>query len=331
MVSGDNTCRIPTVTLDNGVEMPQLILGSAHLRFEPNTVPSNPSFVGFLPEETYRSVNTALEVGWRGIDTALVYRSQRAIGRVLAHWFMQQKVSRSDIFLTTKIFHGNPTIGTKGTYMENMDGMTPNEAATATASHIEESLNQVDVGYFDLLLMHWPADMGSKDPGNRARRISAWKVLESYYERGWARAIGVSNFSEKHLQQLVEDGATITPHVNQIEASIYLQWENIVSYCKQHNIVVQAFSPLGRGVTNALKDPLVLEIAKKHDRNPGQVALRYLLQKGYMLICLSSSPERLVTNQDVFYFELDEEDMIRLDTLNCPDGGWGLPTPYDMT
>lgn len=311
--------------------MPQLMLGSAHARLEPNTIQSNPRFIGFLPEETYKSLNSALEAGWRGIDTALVYRSQRAIGRVLAKWFMEQKVTRSEIFLTTKVFHGNPGVGTAGTYMEDMDDMTPEEAAAATVRHIEESLNQADVGYFDLLLLHWPARFDSEDPGNRARRIAAWKVLESYYERGWARAIGVSNFSEQHLQQLVDDGATITPHVNQIEASVYLQWEKIVKYCNEHNIVLQAYSPLGRGVTNALNDPLVLEIAKKHDKDPGQVAMRYLIQKGYILACLSSSPERLVTNQDIFYFDLDEKDMERLDSLNRPDGGWGLPQPYDMS
>lgn len=329
VLSSDSTCRIPTTALANGVEMPQLMLGTAHLRFSEN-VPSNPRFNGLLPEETFASLNHALQAGWRGIDTAFVYRSHRAIGQVLGYWFMHQKLNRSDVFLTTKVFHGSPSIATTGSCMQNMDKMTPEEAAQLTSKHIEESMNQVGVGYFDLILMHWPAEFHSQDTGNRARRIAAWRVLESYYQRGWARAIGVSNFSEIHMQQLLEDGAAITPHVNQIEASVYLQYDKIVKYCREHNIVVQAYSPLGRGVTNALNDPVVLEIATKHGRDAGQVSMRYLVQKGYSLTCLSSSPERLVSNQDIFYFALDEDDMSKLDGLNRPDGTWGLPKPYDI-
>jgi diketogulonate reductase-like aldo/keto reductase len=329
VLSSDGTCRIPTIALSNGVEMPQLMLGTAHLRFA-DDIPSNPRFNGLLPEETFASLNHALQAGWRGIDTAFVYRSHRAIGQVLGYWFMQQKLHRSDIFLTTKVFHGSPSIATTDSCMQNMDKMTPEEAAQLTSKHIEESMNQVGVGYFDLILLHWPGEFHSQDTGNRARRIAVWRVLESYYQRGWARAIGVSNFSEIHLQQLLDDGAAITPHVNQIEASVYLQFNKIVKYCQEHDIVVQAYSPLGRGVTNALNDPVVLQIAKKYGRDAGQVSMRYLLQKGYSLTCLSSSPERLVSNQEIFYFTLDQDDMIKLDGLNRPDGTWGLPKPYDI-
>lgn len=326
----DETCKIPTIDLANGVEMPQLMLGSAHLR-EPGNIPSNPKFTGLVPDLTYQSVHSALKAGWRGIDSALIYRSHRAIAQVLGHWLMEGKLRREDVFLATKVFHGPvPGVATTGTFMD-LDRMTPEETAQLTEEQLHASLHQIGVGYLDMVFMHWPAAMDSQDDGNRARRIAAWKILEEFYERGWARAIGVSNFSEEHLQQLVEDGAKVTPMVNQIEASVYQQYDKIVEYCKKADIIVQAYSPLGRGVTNALKDPVVLEIAKKHGKDAGQVAMRYLIQKGYVMTCLSTSPERLMTNQDIFYFELDKDDMGKLNALNRPDGTWGLPSPYGMT
>jgi diketogulonate reductase-like aldo/keto reductase len=119
--------------------------------------------------------------------------------------------------------------------------------------------------------------------------------------------------------------------VNQIEASIYLQFSDIVEYCKERDIVVQAYSPLGRGLKDINKDPVVVEVANKHNRNVGQIAMRYLIQRGYAITFLSSSEERLVSNQEIFSFELDEQDMKQLTELARPDGSWGLPPPHDMT
>jgi diketogulonate reductase-like aldo/keto reductase len=180
------------------------------------------------------------------------------------------------------------------------------------------------------MLLHWPATFRSQDPGNAARRIAAWKVLESFYKRGWTRAIGVSNFGVAHIQQLMQDGAEIPPMVNQIEASVFLQFGDIVEYCHAHGIVLQAYSPLGRGLVDITKDAVVVAIAKKHNRNEGQIAMRYLVQLGYAVTFLSSSAERLVSNQDIFAFELDEQDMKELSALNRPDGSWGLPSPDEM-
>jgi diketogulonate reductase-like aldo/keto reductase len=327
----DPTCsKIPAVTLSNGVKMPQLMLGTAHLVFEPNTLDDNPSFTGLLPESTYRSVQLALQAGWRGFDSALIYRSHRAIGAVLGTWFAQGTLSRSDVFLTTKVFHGPVHVATADTHMPELDTMMVEQVTQAMHQQLEQSLVEVGVGYFDLILLHWPAAFESQSPDNRLRRIAAWKVLEQYYDKGWARAIGVSNFSVQHLNQLRDDGATIVPMVNQIEASVKIQWHDIVNYCKDNGIQLQAYSPLGRGLTNIANDPVVLEIASKHSKDAGQVAMRYLLQLGYALTCLSSSESRLETNLDIFSFALDDKDMTSLNALNRRDGTWGLPGPHTM-
>jgi diketogulonate reductase-like aldo/keto reductase len=331
---GEQSCgRIPSVTLANGVEMPQLSLGAAHLMTQKGHIESNLDFVGFVPEDTYRSVQLGLEAGMRGIEMALIYRSHRAIGHVLGNWFAAGKLKRKDVFLATKVFHGPcPPVATAGTYLGEIDDMTPEDVTEMTTLQFEQSLHEVGVGYFDLVMMHWPASMDSKASAeeNGARRIAAWKVLEKFYKMGWARAIGVSNFNEHHLEQLMKDGAEIRPMVNQIEGSVYLQFDNIVEYCQANNIVVQAYSPLGRQLTNVLHDPVVLQLAQKHNKNAGQIALRYLVQKGYALTCLSSSEERLRSNQDIFFFELDDDDMDKLSELNRPDGSWGLASPYDL-
>jgi diketogulonate reductase-like aldo/keto reductase len=311
--------------------MPRLSLGTSHLITHRGKLPEIPSFTGFLPERLYRSLNLALEAGLRGIDTALIYRSHHQIRHVLGDWFGRGELERSDIFLSSKIFHATPGVATEGTYIPYADSMSPDEVRIMVRLHFEQTLMELGVGYVDLMLLHWPAVMNSKNPLNAARRLAAWQVLEEYYKRGWTRAIGVSNFSEVHLKQLETDGAEIRPMVNQIEASVYMQYDKIVAYCKQHGIVVQAFSPLGRGLINITNDRVVGEIAKKHKRDPGQIAMRYLIQLDYAVTFLSSSAERLKSNQQIFAFELDADDMQKLTALNRANGSWGLPSPYDMS
>lgn len=189
------------------------------------------------------------------------------------------------------------------------------------------------MGYVDLMLLHWPAAMNSKDPLNPERRLAAWRVLESFLQKGWARAIGVSNFNEHHLKQLQIDGAKITPMVNQIETSVYIQHDQIIDYCRGQNIVVQAYSPLGRGVKNISNDPTIVRIAEKRGKGPGQVALRFLVQNNIAFAFYSSSKARIDGNIDIFdELYLDEKDMEDLSTLKQGAAGtWGLPSPYDMS
>jgi len=129
----------------------------------------------------------------------------------------------------------------------------------------------------------------------------------------------------------MEDGATIRPMVNQIEASPYLQWFNIIKYCQDNNIALQAYSPLGSGLMDVKNDALLLELSAKYQKDVGQVVFRYLIQKGYAVAYKTTTAKRMESNQDIFDgFELSTEDMTKIDTLNRLDGGWGLPSPYDL-
>lgn len=309
-------------------------LGLAFWNVTKGGVETNPLFVGFLPEQTYRSMHLALKAGMRGFDTALVYRSHPMIRSVLASWFTQGKLKRDELFITTKVYH--PHVAALCTANSSMpsaldDDMSPDEVAAVTEKHVELCLEELGLGYLDLVLLHWPAHLNSKHTLNPARRIAAWKVLEKFYNQGWIRAIGVSNYSEHHMEGLMADGATVKPMVNQIEGSVYLQWKNIVKYCQEHDILVEAFSPMGHGAENVVNDPVVKGIAQKHGKDAGQIAMRYLVQKGYALTFSSSSAQRMSSNQDIFHFELDDEDMSELDKLNGAGDSTGQPSPYDMS
>ncbi len=153
---------------------------------------------------------------------------------------MGGELRREDVFITSKLFHGAmPELTRRGTTLP-LDEMTPGEVADGTEVQFEIILEEFGVGYVDLMLMHWPAVMDSKNPGNAARRLAAWRVLEDMYKRGQARAIGVSNFSEHHIERLMKDGVTIFPMVNQIEVSVYKSWDDIKASCDDRGIKLMA-------------------------------------------------------------------------------------------
>jgi diketogulonate reductase-like aldo/keto reductase len=335
---------VPTVILANGVELPCVSLGTAFLvlngdKMNDKNMPRQ--FSGLAPENVFRQVQVALESGIRSIETARVYRAHRPIGHVLGEWFRVGQLSRKDVFLTTKVFHGSAvSLATKNSHLWNLDELSPDQVTEAVTNEIEESLLDLNVGYIDLMLLHWPASAYNDQPKpkplsptiNRDRRIAAWQVLEHYYAKGWIRAIGVSNFSEQHLDQLLQDGAKIVPMVNQIEASLSVQYPKILEYCQNHGIACQAFSPLKRGMfmeTNygaqVLKD-----MAEKYSRTEAQIVLRYLIQKGYAITFLSTSGDRMASNHDIFDFQLTEKEMSILSGYAREGGNWGLGTPYDF-
>jgi diketogulonate reductase-like aldo/keto reductase len=334
--------------------MPLLQLGTAQLITKTgidSTVPEQ--FTGMVPERAYRQIELALQNGIRAFDTALIYRSHIPIGHVLGEWF-RTGLHRNDVWIQTKVFHPNATQMTFGiSHMPTLQQMTPEQVSKQTLEHVETSLLQLNIGYVDLLLLHWPSGLPeagndvnintdspahnndinwslNNESNNRQRRIAAWKVLEQIYEKGWARAIGVSNFSVKHLQQLVEDDATILPMVNQIEASVTLQYTDVVEYCIQNNIVPQAYSPFGRGLTEMPLDVLSSMVQQYGRKDFGQISVKYLLQLGYSVVYLSNSPERMVSNMDVFDFNLSRSDMNILQHFHRPHGGWGLPAPNQL-
>ena len=282
------------------------------------------------------------------------------MAHVLGEWYRTgQLTARHDVWITSKILNPrNTSIMFKLNRFCNLPQMTPEQVARMTEDHFERVLLELNLGYIDLMLLHWPA----AGPGegtetlNRQQRLAAWRVLETMYEKGWCRAIGVSNYAVKHLQQLMEDGAKIKPMVNQIEASVEVQHVNIREYCKQQGIVPQAYSVL-RGLsfstsltkasssstlttttepsslsssTTSTTQTTLESLAAKYQKDVGQIAFRYLIQHGYAIIYLTHSEHRMVSNTNVFDFELTHDEMTTIDTLNKPTGGWGLPKPDEL-
>ncbi len=341
---------IPRITLSNGIQMPQLAFGTAP-RARPGELPSscnNPNFVGFLPEQVPRSLHLALQTGIHHIDTALIYRSHGHIAHVLQRWFMEGRLKREDVFITSKIYHPPSRTGMESTTID-IDNLSVREVEKKVHDQFQQSLIELGVGYVDLMLLHWPSSgdaagqskdghnnmsnavtMAEIDPIKAAKRIAAWKVLEHYYNIGWARAIGVSNFHEEHLQHLMDDGATIKPHVNQIETNVYTQQENIIQYCEDNGIAVMAFSPFGRGVMNMETDDVLTLIGLKHNMSPGQIALAYLLRRGFAVSFSSSSQERMRGNINACSIALDDDDMESLKSLQR-SGSQGLRSPYSLS
>eukprot|EP00527_Entomoneis_sp_CCMP2396_P002779 CAMPEP_0198147034 /NCGR_PEP_ID=MMETSP1443-20131203/33003_1 /TAXON_ID=186043 /ORGANISM="Entomoneis sp., Strain CCMP2396" /LENGTH=364 /DNA_ID=CAMNT_0043811183 /DNA_START=13 /DNA_END=1104 /DNA_ORIENTATION=+ len=320
----------PTKTLHNGAEMPLFQLGSAQLTtdFAPDA-DAPPGFVGMQPERMYRQIELALSAGLRAFDTALIYGTQKGLGHVLGEWWRTGKLqARKDVWITTKIFHPRCNVCLESLHMPGLSDMTPEEVSVKTEEHFEKSLQELNVGYLDLVLIHWPGEDDKSagrplDPEmNRQRRIAAWKVLEKMYKRGWCRAIGVSNFDIPHLEQLKQDGATILPMVNQIESSVEVQHVEIREYCQKHGIVVQAYSAL-RGLGEGTRAKQLLQtLGTKYGKDVGQVAFRYLYQHGYAIVYLTNSKKRVKSNTEIFDFELTADEMEAIDGLNHSDGGW---------
>ncbi len=230
-------------------------------------------------EETQQAVRWALEAGYRHIDTAAFYGNERDVGIAIK----TSGIPRDEIFVTTKLW---------------VSGFLNPETA------FEKSMDELGLEYIDLYLIHWPF------PG----KAHAWKKLEELYGMGKVRAIGVSNYSIKHLEALKKE-ATIQPMVNQVEFSPFLYQQALLAYCESQNIALEAYSPLTRG--KRLDTPLIGELAKKYSKTNAQIMIRWSLQHGLVVIPKSSKKERIKENADVFGFELSAEDMKKMDGLNA--------------
>lgn len=232
-------------------------------------------------EETVPAVQSALRHGYRLIDTASFYKNEKEVGEAVR----TSGVSRSGIFVTTKIWNDDQREGRQ------------REA-------FEDSLKALGMEYVDLYLIHWPV------PG---KIHETWKVLEQLYEEKLVRAIGVSNFLEHHLEELSVKG-NIAPAVNQFECNPYLTRRELRRYCKEHGIVSEAWSPLGRGA--AFDEPVLKELADKYGKTAAQIILRYDIQNDIVTIPKSVKDERIQQNADVFDFELSAEEIEKIDSLN---------------
>ncbi|QLJ03151.1 aldo/keto reductase [Streptomyces sp. NEAU-sy36] len=258
---------IPTVTLNNGVEIPQLGFGVFQ-------VPD---------EQTTAAVTSALEAGYRSIDTAAIYGNETGVGRALA----AAALPREELFVTTKVWNAD-------------------QGHDATLRAFDTSLAKLGLDYVDLYLIHWPT------PARDLYRDS-WRALERLAAEGRVRAAGVSNFQPGHLERLL-DGATLTPAVNQIELHPGLQQPALRAFHAEHEIATEAWSPLAQGAV--LDDPAITDIAARHGKSPAQVVIRWHLQLGNIVIPKSVTPARIRENLDVFDFALSEQEMTAIAALD---------------
>lgn len=231
--------------------------------------------------EAVHAVQYALETGYRLIDTAAMYENEKQIGEGIR----RSAIPRDEIFLTTKV--------------NNTD-----QGYDETLKAFDKSLQELNVGYIDMYLIHWPI---------KHQRKETWKAIESLYRNKLVKNIGVANYLLPFLQEL-ETYGTITPAINQMEFSPFLFMKEELDYCEQHNIVLQAYTPLVRG--QKFNEPSVRELAEKYQKTPAQIILRWAVQQGISTIPKSSNPSRIQENFNIFDFEMDQPDILYMNTWN---------------
>jgi 2,5-diketo-D-gluconate reductase A len=257
-----------SLTLASGRSMPQLGLGVFKVPLA----------------ETERAVTTALEAGYRSIDTAAMYGNEEGVAAAIA----KSDLDRDEIFVTTKL---------------NNDAHGYEEALAA----FQVSRKRLGLGYLDLYLIHWP--LPAKD-----RYVDTWRALIALQQDGLIRDIGVSNFQPAHLERLMDE-TEVTPALNQVELHPYLTQQALQDFDRSRGIATEAWSPLGRG-GELLLDPVITSLAEKYGKTPAQLVIGWQLDIGNVVIPKSVTPSRIVENIDVFDFELDAEDVAAIGELN---------------
>lgn len=235
--------------------------------------------------ELVNAVKSAIKHGYRSIDTAAIYENEAGVGQGIREGLEDAGISREELFVTSKVW--NADLGYE-----------------STLAAYETSLKKLGLDYLDLYLIHWPVEGKYKE---------AWKALETLYKEGRVKAIGVSNFQVHHLEDLMKD-AEIKPMVNQVEFHPRLSQKELRAFCQEQGIQVEAWSPLMQG--QLLENEILKEIAAKHNKTVAQIILRWDLQNGVITIPKSTKEHRIIANAQVFDFELDNEDMDRIDSLN---------------
>ena len=237
------------------------------------------------PKDTMAAVTAALEAGYRHLDTAEMYGNEAEAGEAIA----RSGLDRREVFVTSKL---------------NNDFHEPDAARDA----FDGTLKALGFDYIDLFLIHWP--LPTRYGGDF---VSTWKTLEDFYRQGRARSIGVSNFQPHHLRRLHQE-SEIIPAVNQIEVYPYFTQDELHAFCAEHQIAVEAWSPLGQGAV--LDDPVIRSVADRAGKTPAQVVLRWHLQRGDIVFPKSVTPERIRENIDIFDFELSPGDLEDISALN---------------
>ncbi|MGA5544199.1 aldo/keto reductase [Mycobacterium sp. NPDC051198] len=249
-------------------------------------------------EETVRAVSAALQAGYRHIDTAAAYRNETETGRGL----VDSGVPREDVFLVTKLWNSD-------------------QGYDSTLAAFDASLERLGVDYLDLYLIHWPV------PANNAY-VDTFKAFAHLRDQGRIRSIGVSNFAPEHLNVLI-DATGIVPAVNQIELHPLLPQHELRDVHARLGIATEAWSPLGQG--SLLTDPVITGIAERHGKTPAQVLIRWHIHLGNIVIPKSVNPERIVSNFDVFDFDLDESDMSAIASLETDTRLGPDPRTFNFT
>ena len=271
---------VPDITLNDGNTIPQLGFGVFQIE----------------PEETAEAVREAIAVGYRHIDTAEMYGSEREVGEGLR----ASGVDRGDVFVTSKLINGLHE---------------PDDARQA----FDTTLSDLGFDYVDLFLIHWP--LPTLYDGDF---LSTWKTLEEFHRDGRARSIGVSNFQVEHLERLAAETDTV-PSVNQIEVHPYFTNEAVREYGKDHGIATEAWSPIAQG--EVLDDQTISQIADNMGKTPAQVVLRWHIQRGDIVFPKSVTPSRMRENFELFDFELDPGDMDEISALDQGESGRTGPNP----
>jgi diketogulonate reductase-like aldo/keto reductase len=302
-------------TLSNGVLIPKIGLGCA---FGNWADPSKPAI--FQPDLGWKAMRNAIDAGVKLYDTAFVYGSHQVVGNSLGLAFADGKIVREDVFVQTKVFHFPAGLALNrignSIDMEKYAKDPSLDIKERVLHDIEKSLFELNLGYVDLLLMHWPGYPNSTDrEANLRLRKQVWSAFEEVYKTGKVRAIGVSNFLVQHFEGFLEE-CKILPMVNQLEVSPYMAQAKAVEYCQSKGILVQAWGAFGSGATGVLQDPVINEIAAKYKKNAGQVILRFFIQKGIAIVPKSGSLERMKSNIDVFDFQLTDEEVQRIFALD---------------
>ncbi len=271
---------VPMITLNDGNRIPQLGYGVFKVE----------------PQETAAAVRSALEIGYRHIDTAQMYGNEEGVGQGIR----DAGLDRGHVFVTSKLNNGFHR---------------PDDARRA----FDETLRALGTDYVDLFLIHWP--LPTLYDGDF---VSTWKTLEEFKADGRARSIGVSNFQIHHLQELARE-TEITPAVNQIEVHPYFANDEVRAYGTEHNIVTEGWSPIARG--KVLGDPVVIRIAKSLGVHPGQVVLRWHVERGDVVFPKSIHPQRMRENFEIFDFEINDEEIEALTALDRGEAGRMGPNP----